>query len=173
MLHLVRHGRPLMMADRGADDWALDPAGYDDVVALRDSGRLPIGARWYTSPEPKAITTARLLHLGRLTVAPPLHEQRRGVQWIEDRAEFRAAVVRAFAAPDASASPGWEPLAATRERVVPAVRRLLAAEGDSDLVLVGHGTAWTLVVAGLTGSAPDLAAWDGLGFPGLLSVDVT
>jgi hypothetical protein len=41
---------------------------------------------------------------------------------------------------------------------------------DDDVVLVGHGTAWTLVVADLTGQPPDLARWATLAMPDLITV---
>ena len=39
------------------------------------------------------------------------------------------------------------------------------------MVLVGHGTAWTLVVADLTGRAPDLDRWESLAMPDVLTVE--
>ena len=35
MLHLVRHGPPLIEPSRPAHEWPLDPARYDDVLTLR------------------------------------------------------------------------------------------------------------------------------------------
>lgn len=52
-----------------------------------------------------------------------------------------------------------EQLARCRARVLPAVRLLLAARPDDDHVLVGHRTAWTLVVADLLDEPPDLPRW--------------
>ena len=52
-----------------------------------------------------------------------------------------------------------------------AVRRVLEVHGDEDVVLVGHGTAWTLVVADLTGRPPDLERWAALEMPDLISLD--
>ncbi len=52
-LFLVRHERPVIDPTTPAASWPLDPAGFDDVWALRD--RLPQGAVWFTSPEPKAL----------------------------------------------------------------------------------------------------------------------
>ena len=52
MLFLVRHGRPFILPGVAAEHWELDPSGFDDVWVLRD--RLPAGAAWYSSPEPKA-----------------------------------------------------------------------------------------------------------------------
>ncbi|NPD03088.1 histidine phosphatase family protein [Nocardioides sp. zg-1308] len=167
-LHLVRHGRPLVVPGVPASAWDLDPAAYDDVWALRASGRLPGRAAWLTSPEPKAVQTAQLLTDAEVGVLPDLREHERGGEWVED---FAGAVRRAFERPDEPAVDGWEPLAACRDRVVPAVRRLLEVHGQEDVVLVGHGTAWTLVVADLTARPPDLDRWAGLGMPDVITVD--
>ena len=167
VLHLVRHGRPLLVPGVPAAEWELDPAGFDDVSALRASGRLPGGAAWFCSPEPKAIQTAQLLTETQVGVLPDLREQERAGEWVAD---FRGVVRRAFARPDLPAAPGWEPLAACRDRVVPAVRRVLEVHPGQDVVLVGHGTAWTLVVAALTDEPPDLDRWESLGMPDVLVV---
>jgi broad specificity phosphatase PhoE len=165
---LVRHGRPLVDRERPAHEWELDPARYDDIWALRTSGRLPTAAAWYSSPEPKALATAELLTDGEVGVVDALREQvRRSAEWVDD---FSDAVRRAFAVPDAVAVPGWEPLARCRDRVCAAVDAILAAHGDEDLVLVGHGTAWTLVVAQLTAARPDLDLWRALAMPDLLAI---
>lgn len=169
MLHLVRHGRPLIIPGVPAAEWDLDPASYDDVWALRASDRLPTRAAWLTSPEPKAVQTAQLLTDADVGVLPDLREHERAGEWVED---FAGAVRRAFDDPDVPAVTGWEPLAACRARVVPAVRRVLVVHGDEDVVLVGHGTAWTLVVADLTGRPPDLEHWASLAMPDVITLDV-
>ena len=166
-LFLVRHGRPLVEPGRPAAGRRLDPAATGDVDALRASGRLPDGATWCSSPEPKARETAARLTDGPVLVVDDLAEQHRGVHWFGTDDDFRAAVRRAFERPDERAVPAWEPLAVTRHRVVEAVRRL-AAEHPGDLVLVGHGTAWTVLSAALGGTAPDLRAWERLAMPDLL-----
>jgi broad specificity phosphatase PhoE len=79
-------------------------------------------------------------------------------------------VRRAFADPSVPAHEGWEPLDDCRDRVVPAVRRILDVHGDDDVVLVGHGTAWTVLVAELTGREADLARWESLAMPDLIVV---
>ena len=169
MLFLVRHGRPLVDRSRPAHEWELDPAAYDEVWALRESGRLPARAAWFSSPEPKALATAELLTDGDVGVVDGLREHvRDSTEWIED---FDDAVRRAFAVPDAVAVPGWEPLAACRERVVRAVDGILAAYGHDDVVLVGHGTAWTVLAAALTGTEPDLDRWRALQMPDLVVVE--
>lgn len=177
MLYLVRHGRPLVDRTRPPHEWELDPTAYDDVWALRVSGRLPTGGVWFTSPEPKAVATAQLLTDGDVGVLEGLREHvRETTEWLED---FDDAVRRAFAVPDAVAVPGWEPLTALRERVVRTVEGVLAADGAAagaadgagDVVLVGHGTAWTVLAAALTGAEPDLDRWRALQMPDLIVID--
>jgi broad specificity phosphatase PhoE len=51
-----------------------------------------------------------------------------------------------------------------------AVRRA-GDDHPGDLVLVGHGTAWTVLVSELTGRAPDLDAWARLAMPDLWVLD--
>ena len=167
-LHLVRHGRPAMVRGVPAAEWELDPAAYDDVWALRSSGRLPERAAWFCSAEPKAMQTAQLLTDAEVGVVPDLGEHVRSGEWIDD---FAGTVRRAFEHPGLPAADGWEPLDACRARVVPAVRRVLDVHGVDDVVLVGHGTAWTLVVAELTGQPPDLERWSALAMPDLMTVE--
>jgi broad specificity phosphatase PhoE len=168
VLHLVRHGPPLVRPGVPAAEWELDPAGYDAVWALRKSGRLPVRATWFCSPEPKAIATAQLLTDQEVGVLDDLREHvRESPAWIED---FAAVVRRAFAEPDLPAAEGWETITACRARVLAVVRTILDVHRDEDVVLVGHGTAWTLVVAELTGRPPDLEAWAALRMPDLIVV---
>ncbi|WP_182526205.1 histidine phosphatase family protein [Nocardioides dongkuii] len=164
-LFLVRHGRPLVVPGEPAATWELDPAGFDEIWALRD--RLPQGAAWFSSPEPKAVATCQLLTEGEVGVVDGLREQERGSAWVDD---FEGAVRRAFAEPDVPAHPGWEPLARTRERVLRAVGSVRHVHAGEDVVLVGHGTAWTLVEAALTGAQPDPDRWARLGMPAVVAL---
>ena len=83
VLYLVRHGRPLIDRTRPAHEWPLDPAYADDVRALRP--RLPKHASWFSSPEPKALATARLLTDQPVEVVPDLREHERHTSdWIAD-----------------------------------------------------------------------------------------
>lgn len=166
-LFLVRHGRPLVDPATPAASWGLDPSGYDDVWALRD--RLPAGASWYSSPEPKATESAQLLTDWPVGIIDDLHELERGVGWFAD---FGAVVRRGFERPHEPAAAGWESCTDCRTRVTAAVRPVLAVHAGEDVVLVGHGTAWTLLAAELTGMAPDVERWVALRFPDVLVVDV-
>jgi broad specificity phosphatase PhoE len=167
-LFLVRHGRPQVDRSRPAHDWSLDPAYDDDVRALR--GRLPAAGAWYSSPEPKAFMTARLLTDSPIEIVPDLREhERHSTDWVED---FEDVVSRAFSEPDLPAYDGWEPLVRCRDRVVRVVSGILETHRNADVVLVGHGTAWACLVAALRGAPPDLDAWARLAMPDLIQCQV-
>jgi broad specificity phosphatase PhoE len=51
------------------------------------------------------------------------------------------------------------------------VGRILAECPDGPVVLVGHGTAWTMLAAELTGAPPDLEAWAALAMPDVWVLD--
>lgn len=166
-LYLVRHGPPAVDSSRPAHAWVLDPSGYEDIRALAD--RLPSEAAWFCSPEPKAVETARLLTEQYVEVVPDLREHvRESGDWIDD---FEAVVRRAFAVPEQPAHEGWEPLAVCEARVTGCVRAILGTAPPGDVVLVGHGTAWTVLVAALTGAQPDLDRWQAFGMPDVWVVE--
>jgi broad specificity phosphatase PhoE len=163
VLYLVRHGRPLVDRTVPAHEWPLDPAYADDVRALRT--QVPETAAWCSSPEPKAVATALLLTDDPVEVVDDLREHERDTtDWMED---FGSVVRRAFERPEVSAYAGWEPLADTRRRLVPAVRGILDRHRGRDVVLVGHGTAWTLLRSAWTGEPPDLDLWTRRSMPAL------
>jgi len=127
-------------------------------------------AAWHSSDEPKAIATAQLLTTGPVRTWPALREAHRS-DWFATQEEFRAAVLDAFNEPARSARPGWEPLDQTRQRISAAVADLVDQKGDN-LVLVGHGTAWTLLISEITACPPDLLTWKRLRVPDLCTVEL-
>ncbi|GAA4991842.1 histidine phosphatase family protein [Actinopolymorpha pittospori] len=172
-MHLVRHGRVVPEPARPAAEWTLHPDAGPELAALRESGLLPARARWFSSPEPKAFGTARALTGTAIGFVDGLREMTRPAQpWLGADA-WSALVRRSVDEPDVPAAPGWESAAATSQRVVGAVRRILDSCPDDDVVLVGHGTAWTLVVAALTAQPPDLDAWERLRTPDHCALEVT
>src|SRR3546814_19821423 len=74
---LVRHGLPLKEPGKTPAEWSLDPAGFDAIWALRESGRLPARAAWFSSPEPKAPETAQMTTDGGVGIVHGRAEQRR------------------------------------------------------------------------------------------------
>lgn len=171
-LHLVRHGRPAVSADQPSTGWPLHPAARADVAALRAAAPWPDNAVWISSPEPKALQTAELLTDAPVAVDVRLHEAVRHT-WIDDAAEFRRAVLDSFAEPDRAAVDGWEPLSRTRDRLVGAVAGLAPDHPSHDLVLVGHGTAFTLLVAAILDRPCDVAAWGTMTMPDHWQYDLT
>ncbi len=169
-LHLVRHAPPLIDTVVPASGWPLDPDQLATLMPLKVSGVLPIlAATWCSSMEPKAMLTAELLaadadvqHLAELG------EAARPACWSE-RAGFEATVERSFARPTEPALPEWEALDTVRHRLLRAlddrVLPLAAGRGHHDVVLVGHGTAWTVLVSALTAASPDIDAWRGMTMP--------
>lgn len=167
-LHLVRHAAPAIDPEVEPASWPLDPEHTGEVARLARSGFLPDDerARWCSSPEPKAVHTAGLLtdalaRSGAVEVVDDLREQHRPAGWVDD---FAVRNHRSLVCENVPSASGWESSASTRERVAGAARALIA-DTAGDLVLVGHGTAWILLVSELTSRPVDLAAWERMGLP--------
>jgi broad specificity phosphatase PhoE len=125
---------------------------------------LPTSALWVSSTEPKAVATAQLLTSADLSLDDGLREADRDPAWLR-LDEFHALVLQSFAEPEVSVRDGWEPLEATRARVSGSARAAVERADGGDVVLVGHGTAWTMLIAGCTGQPPDVEAWQHLQMP--------
>lgn len=166
VLHLVRHGRPDPSPVVARHEWGLSSVAVSEVHRLRDSGVFPPAARWFSSFERRAVETARLLHDGDIVTRRDLREQERP-EWVGD---FEAAIERAVRHPDRPTRRGWETAAEVTRRVVGEVRSI-TGQSAGDVVLVGHGFAWTLLVAALTDREPDLASWRAMAMPDHCAVD--
>ncbi|WP_127480335.1 hypothetical protein [Nocardioides pantholopis] len=114
-LFLVTHGR-LVGSAAGAE---LDPAGFDEVWALRD--RLPQGAAWFCTPHPAAVATCQLLTEGEVGIAAHLHGH----------------------------DPAREDAETARQRVLRGVRGVLDSHPGEDVVLVGEPGTWQAVLRDL------------------------
>ncbi len=182
-LHLVRHGRPARVAGLPASTWRLD-ADDPGIVRLGAAELLTGRARWCSSPEPKALDTARAMAGAEVPVAvvDDLAEMRRPASQL-GADEFAAAVRRAFDHPDEAALAGWETATSTRARVRAAIERECAASlpgtdggtgggAAGDVVAIGHGTAWTLLVADLTATPVDVDGWTRMVLPDLCVLDL-
>lgn len=192
-LHLVRHGRPQVAPTRPSTQWPLRADAVDEVHRLGACVSWPQSAVWFSSPEPKALQTARLLSdavtidavtIDPVTIDDRLREAERS-RFLLDSESFTAAVTRSLAEPDVAAVEGWEPLARTRSRMAEVLTDVLAAartdrsghaDHDDDhadsVVLVGHGTAFTLLVSLVTGSPVDVGSWRSMRMPDHWSADL-
>jgi broad specificity phosphatase PhoE len=164
VVHLVRHAPPRI--DRSAPpwEWTLAPSAAETASRLRDADVLPRDAWWVSSSEPKAVQTARLLTDLEVRLDPDLREAARDPVFL-GMDEFNARVLRSFESPEAPAATGWEPLTATRSRVLLAAERAVEQAAGRDVVLVGHGTALTMLVSALRDEPPDVPAWVAMRFP--------
>lgn len=170
LLHLVRHGQPVVNPNLPAAQWELDPARVEAVETLREA--LPPTARtavWYSSNERKAVETAHQLTTNEVTIVPELREAIRG-PYLQDQADFIEAVTRGLQDETTAARQGWEPLDRTRQRVRQAVDTITAHK-HGDVALVGHGTAWTLLIADILGK-PIPPALPQMSMPDLLIIDL-
>ena len=176
LLHLVRHGPPAIDPTVAASAWPLDPTQLASVDRLRDSAALPSqGVLWFSSTERKAIQTATRLYDGDVVAHDALREATRPAGW-SDRAVFVDDVTRSLLNPDEPGRPGWETSTDVRTRLLGLVQgeisREVVVHGADQVVLVGHGTAWTILVAALTGDPPDVAAWQAMAMPDHCVLDV-
>jgi broad specificity phosphatase PhoE len=171
LLHLVRHGPPVIEPGKPASSWLLDPAASPDLRRLRTFMAANTAAvSWHSSDEPKAVATASALTDDEVEVVPMLREAVRA-DWFTRQDQFQAAALAAFARPAYAAHPGWEPFDQTRARIRAAADEILR-RSRTDVVLVGHGSAWTLLVSDLLGQPPDLEAWRRLGQPDLCTLNL-
>lgn len=120
-----------------------------------------------SSPEPKALATARAL--GRpVEVDERLREHDRGGVPLRSRAWLEAALAEAFARPHAVVL-GTESLAAAHARFAAGVAAARERH-PGRLAVVAHGTVIALYVARATG-ADALTLWRGLGLPDVVELE--
>ena len=127
-----------------------------------------------TSPEPKALETARLVAaaLGALSVETlnELHEHDDRDVPFQDEAKFKATVQEFFANP-AEAVFGPETADEAHARFSAAVDSLPMPSGDSANVVVAHGRVISLYVTRRSGFEP-YAFWVRLGLPAFVVLDL-
>ncbi len=167
MLLVIRHARTRKDRDRPAEEWGLDPAGLDEMRAGASAWDWPAVRHWYSSPEPKAVATARLLTSTPVEVVDDLRELRRGA-WSD---EYDEVVRRLFARTAESPAPGWEPGHEAVQRFDSALRGLARRHPGEDVAVVTHGLVLSLWRARLAGAdRVDLSDWRSLAFPDLLTL---
>lgn len=170
VLQLVRHAAPRIDPGVEPSRWQLRDDAFAALDALRTSGRIRDDATWFCSDETKAITSAACLTDRPFTVVPNLREAER--RWIETTDDFSAAVERTILEPDATVGPGWETGREVQDRVATAVHQIVTST-SGDLVLVGHGTAWTLLAARLRDRVAGIDAWRSLKMPDVWTLDLS
>ena len=174
---LIRHSVPVVDPDRPAFEWSLSDEGIArcEVLAANLSRFLP--AVMFSSPETKAIETARNIgsHLGiGFSVRDVLREHRRPATFLS-QAEFHEKIRGFFASRDDIVY-GTESSNDVAERIEAEIRRALADHPDGNILMVTHGTAMTSFTSRYT-NADAYSLWQSLDLPayiafGLPSFDI-
>ena len=158
-LILVRHSVPDIRRDVPAAEWRLSAEGAARARALSRQLQPADATCVFTSREPKATETARLLAgEWQLPVeeVPGLQEHERPEAQLLSRDAFERKIADLFARPGQLVF-GAETADQARRRFTAALVRLLT-RAAGDIVVVSHGTVIALFVAEVSGVEP-FAFW--------------
>jgi broad specificity phosphatase PhoE len=151
-LILIRHSLSAVRPDVPPAKWHLTPEGVTRARAFAVRVDLGAASRIFSSSEPKAVETARVLgEVCGLPVeeVPDLHEHERPESRIVSGEQYEATIAALFARPSEIVF-GSESADVARQRFTAAVTGLVERH-DGDIVIVTHGTVMALFVASHTG----------------------
>jgi broad specificity phosphatase PhoE len=172
-LVLVRHAEVVQNRDVPVERWPLSTEGVLAAAALRAHPALAGVSAVWSSPEPKALATARAIARDdEVRVHPGLRElDRTAVGWVGDHASYVALVTEILRRPDESVR-GCERAHDAEARVASAVGEILAERPGDDVAVVSHGLVLTLYLSRLLGlPGPSLDLWRSIRFPDVAIVD--
>lgn len=145
----VSHPEVVIDPDVPVPDWSLNDLGRSRTEALAATGWPGAGWRIVSSPEVKALETARILAAGApIEVDETTAEVDRSSTGYLSHAEHEAQADALFARPEVSTK-GWERAADAQARMVTALARLVA--DGRDVMLVGHGAVGSLLWCHIAG----------------------
>ena len=163
-LVLVKHSMPEIEPNKPASAWKLGEVGRRRAESLAAKLKEYSPDVIWSSREPKAIETAEIVadELGvPVKIADRLEEHHRdNVPFLPSRDEFEKAVERFFLRPDRLVL-GTETANQARDRFAAAIDEVIDA-GQSDSIVVTHGTVMTLYVASVAG-VQRMAFWASAG----------
>ena len=164
---LVRHSLPKTVPGVPSSQWHLSEKGRLRCKPLAERLAKYAPEAVFSSPEPKATETGRLI---ALALEAPLHavddlreHDRSNVDFFEAQEEFQATLSKFFERPRSLVF-GLETADQAHERVSSALADLIEGYPAQNLAVVSHGTVITLFVARATGLTP-LPFWKRLGTP--------
>lgn len=164
-LVLVKHSMPEVEPDIPASAWKLGEVGRCRTRLLVARLREFSPAVIWSSREPKAMETAEIVanEFGvPVEIADGLEEHHRENVPFLSKEEFEGSIEGFFSSPDRLVL-GTETAAEARQRFTAAIDKVIDA-GQKDSIVVTHGTAMSLYVAGVAGVRP-MSFWRGLGLP--------
>jgi len=170
-VRLLRHFRTTVDADRPVEEWELTEDGEEAMAALLEADWIDGLDRVYSSPEHKALRTARAVAEEAgcpLVESEELREvDRSGEGFIEDHDAYVQMVHAYMREPTVPFD--WEDRRDVEERSRAFIERI---DADDDTVLVvGHGMQFTTMLAGLSDRLR-AGFWDELGFGEVITYDL-
>jgi broad specificity phosphatase PhoE len=166
-LILVRHSQSDAQPDVPSHEWGLTAEGQRRAAILAEQLAPYAPFALASSPEPKARQTADTI-ADRFIIPviehPDLREHdRRTVDWMDTREDYLEANTRFFANPKKRVL-GEESAAEALDRFSRALREILDAYPEENVVAVTHGSVITLFIARITGEDP-YSLWQSLTQP--------
>ncbi|GMA19553.1 phosphoglycerate mutase family protein [Arsenicicoccus piscis] len=152
-IYYLTHPQVEIDPDVPVPSWVLSDEGRRRAATLAGRRFLDHASSVWSSTEPKAVQTAKLLLAGsplpRLEVEA-LGENDRSATGFLPPPEFEEVVDEFFKRPGKSVR-GWEKAKHAQRRVVAAITDILAdpRAGTGDVVVVGHGGVGTLLMTAL------------------------
>lgn len=170
-VHFLRHFRTEIDEDRPVDEWELTDDGEEAMEVLLEEDWIGELDRVYSSPEHKALRTARAVADVAgcpLVEVEELREvDRSGEGFIEDHDEYVRMVHEYLREPTVPFD--WEDRRDVEQRVRGFLRKVSVV--DEDVLVVGHGMQFTTMLAGLS-ERSRTGFWDELGFGAVITHDL-
>lgn len=167
----LRHFKPKVEHDRPASEWGLDYSARRSFEELISSGKLSRVGRIVSSPEKKALLTAKELS-ERLEL--PLEEtplaseiDRRKSGFIDGG--YFDVVSRYLSEEDSESSKIWESLPSVRNRARQLIS-LLAKRGEETILVVTHGMFLSIILSKARGTET-AEEWKALGTGALVEME--
>ena len=145
-LLLVRHAAPVIDPSIPSNEWALSQEGEDAASQLAQSLSRWSSSSVYSSPEARAIQTARLVG-EEWSVAVRVEADLREVEgrsWANSRVEYERIASQYLRG---EAVDGWEECMEAQRRIVATVQKLM--DSGQDAIVVSHGLVLVLFLAWL------------------------
>lgn len=150
---LVRHAAPAIRTDVASEEWVLSPDGRDAAVRLAEELRRSPPVAIASSPELKALETARILaraHAVDVSVYDGLREHQRRTVTHLPKEVWERSIAELFRRADDVVF-GEESARAALTRIRAAVFHIMRAHPRGDLWIVTHGTVLALLLGSITG----------------------
>lgn len=173
MLVLIRHAEITADPDAPSHTWELSVDGRAKAAELAMHPVLADVELIASSPEPKALATAKAIAGDRpIIVAEGLRElDRRALGWVATAEEY-ADLVRSILERPTESIRRCETAAAAGQRISRAIEDLWSANPHRSLGVVSHGIVLTVYLSALQGlPTPDPSIWRRIALPDLAVVD--